>query len=95
MMANSFPGPGLGCFLAAIITGAFAVGASAQQLPDGPGKSDLEMVCTACHGEDQITLKGPRTPRQWEQMVAQMKSIRCDRFERPVHSPHRVPEVAL
>src|ERR1019366_8582578 len=30
------------------------------------------MVCTPCHGTDQITLKGPRTPRQWEQVVAQM-----------------------
>jgi len=71
MMANSFPGPGLFCFLAATL----AVGASAQQLPDGLGKSDLEMVCTACHGMDQITLKGPRTPHQWEQMVAQMRAF--------------------
>jgi len=71
MMANSFRGPRLFCFLAATL----AAGASAQQLPDGPGKSDLEMVCTACHGMDQITLKGPRTPRQWEQMVAQMRAF--------------------
>ena len=74
MIANSFCGLRLLCFVAAL-TGVFAVGASAQQLPDGPGKSDLEMVCTACHGLDQITLKGPRTPHQWEQMVAQMRAF--------------------
>src|SRR5579862_2669329 len=75
MIANSFCGPRLFCFLAAALPGAFAAGSSAQQLPDGPGKSDLEMVCTACHGLDQIALKGPRTPRQWEQMVAQMTAF--------------------
>lgn len=72
MIANSFFGPKLFCFLAATLTGAFAIEASGQQLPNGPGKSDLETVCTACHGLDQIALKGPRTPRQWEQMVMQM-----------------------
>ncbi len=64
MIAHSFFGLKLSCFLAATLTGAFAVETCGQQLPDGPGKTDLEMVCTACHGMDQIVLKGPRTARQ-------------------------------
>src|ERR1700735_3696288 len=75
MIASSFGGSTLCCLLAAMLTGALAPVASAQQLPDAPGKSDLEMVCTACHGLDQITLNGPRTPRQWEQMVTQMTAF--------------------
>ena len=75
MLAKSLFRRGLFYFLAATLTGVFAAGVSGQQLPEGPGKSDLEMVCTPCHGLDQITLKGPRTPRQWEQMVAQMTAF--------------------
>lgn len=49
-----------------------ASAASAQNLPDGAGKAQLEMVCTTCHGLDRIAAKGPRTSGQWRQVITQM-----------------------
>src|SRR5580693_6600314 len=49
--------------------------AAAEGLPDGPGKSDLEIVCTPCHSTDQISAKGRRTASQWQQVVAQMTAF--------------------
>ena len=63
MIAKPFLTSTLLCFLAGAILGPFASKASGQELPAGPGKSDLEMVCTVCHGVDQITANGPRTRR--------------------------------
>lgn len=45
---------------------------SAQSLPDGPGKAQLDTVCAACHGVDQITGKGRRTASQWQQVIKLM-----------------------
>ena len=59
MIAKPFLTSTLLCFLAGAILGPFASKASGQELPAGPGKSDLEMVCTVCHGVDQITANGP------------------------------------
>jgi len=75
MIAKPFLTSTLLCFLAATFLGPFANEAWGQGLPTGPGKSDLEMVCTVCHGVDQITANGPRTPRQWEQVMAQMTAF--------------------
>ena len=49
--------------------------ATAQGLPDGPGKSDLQMVCTTCHSSDQIVKKGRRTAAQWQEVVMQMTAF--------------------
>ncbi len=38
-------------------------GVSAQSLPDGPGKAQLQTVCTACHGTGQGY--GERSPDPW------------------------------
>ena len=40
-------------------------GVSAQSLPDGQGKAQLQTVCTACHGMDKVSAKGRWTPGQW------------------------------
>src|ERR1700731_1974591 len=48
---------------------------AAQGLPAGPGKSDLEMVCTPCHSTDQIIKKGRRTAAQWQEVVMQMTAF--------------------
>jgi hypothetical protein len=65
--------------VSAILTlcGGFLCGppAAAQGLPDGPGKSDLQQVCTACHSTDQIIAKGRRTPAQWQVVVTQMTNF--------------------
>ena len=47
----------------------------AQELPDGAGRNELEMICSECHGIDRISAKGPRTPGQWQQVIGQMTAL--------------------
>ena len=47
---------------------------SAQSLPDGAGKAQLQTVCTTCHGMDKVAEKGRRTPGQWRGVVALMRA---------------------
>ena len=75
MIAKPFLTSTIFCFFAATFLGPFAIKASGQELPAGPGKSDLEMVCTVCHGVDQITANGPRTPREWDGVMAAMTAF--------------------
>ena len=75
MIAKPFLTSTLLCLSAAAFLGAIAPQAAGQGLPAGPGKSDLEMVCTVCHGVDQITANGPRTPREWDGVMAAMTAF--------------------
>jgi competence ComEA-like helix-hairpin-helix protein len=55
-------------FLAGIMTGA------AQQLPDGPGKSELEKKCTQCHELSRsISLRQDRDG--WSQTMSKMAAF--------------------
>jgi competence protein ComEA len=45
--------------------------ATAQELPDGPGKSALEEVCTKCHDLNQATARR-RTAVEWEMVLDKM-----------------------
>jgi competence protein ComEA len=42
-----------------------ALGASAQTLPDGPGKETFQMVCSMCHSPTAVI--GKQGTRQWWQ----------------------------
>jgi len=42
-----------------------ALGACAQNLPDGPGKEMFQMVCSMCHAPDAVI--GQQGTRQWWQ----------------------------
>jgi mono/diheme cytochrome c family protein len=57
--------------LAVIAALAWAGTASAQDLPDGPGKAVVAKVCGACHGVDYVTnLK--HTKAEWKSVVDTM-----------------------
>jgi competence protein ComEA len=51
--------------------------AKAQQLPDGPGKAELEKVCGTCHGVDMfVGMKEDRAT--WKSTVRKMVSRGAD-----------------
>jgi competence protein ComEA len=57
---------------AAVFVAALTVPAlPAQGLPDGPGKSSLEKVCTKCHDLNQVTARR-RTATDWDMTVDKM-----------------------
>jgi competence protein ComEA len=47
--------------------------AKAQNLPDGPGKAELERVCSACHGAEMV-LGVKQDKAGWESTVDDMVS---------------------
>jgi competence protein ComEA len=49
----------------------FAVAASAQTLPDGPGKAITEKMCTPCHGLQNV-IKARMTKERWAASVDDM-----------------------
>jgi competence protein ComEA len=58
--------------VAALLPAAFSVSAAmAQELPDGPGKSAVERVCTKCHDLNQVTGRR-RTAMDWGMTVDKM-----------------------
>ena len=57
--------------LALFVFGIAALPVSAQDLPDGPGKDTLVMVCTVCHGTDIIVAQ-KHTKAEWKDVVDQM-----------------------
>ena len=57
--------------LAAIYTLLAGSVADAQDLPEGPGKTVLQTVCTQCHTAEVI-LAQPRTHDEWAVVIAQM-----------------------
>jgi competence protein ComEA len=60
------------CFPAALLLAALSVSAlPAQDLPDGPGKSDLKVVCTKCHDLNQAIARR-RTAVDWGMTVDKM-----------------------
>ena len=56
--------------LAAALT-ATALTASAQSLPDGPGKNLVEAICSTCHTTERISAQQLTKP-QWEDKVLEM-----------------------
>ena len=48
-----------------------AVTATAEGLPDGPGKELVEAVCTICHSTERIVTQQLTKP-QWEAKVLEM-----------------------
>lgn len=44
-------------------------------LPDGPGKSDVQSVCTTCHGLGQIVSSWGNTKMGWEQVFSSMVTL--------------------
>jgi competence protein ComEA len=60
------------CLPAALLLAALSVSAlPAQDLPDGPGKSDLKTVCTKCHDLNQVVARR-RTAVDWSMTVDKM-----------------------
>ena len=49
------------------------LGAKAQSLPDGPGKAELEKVCSACHGAEMV-IGVKQDKAGWESTVDDMVS---------------------
>lgn len=43
----------------------------AQNLPDGPGKAELQKICLDCHDLDTVTMEN-RTKEGWKKTVAKM-----------------------
>src|SRR3546814_19233745 len=41
-------------------------------LPEGPGKEQVESVCTACHPASQITRSSGYTQADWSELTATM-----------------------
>jgi competence protein ComEA len=50
---------------------AMALSASAQSLPDGPGKELVEVICSSCHSTERIAAK-QFTRTQWQDKVLEM-----------------------
>jgi competence protein ComEA len=48
-----------------------ALGASAQALPDGPGKETFQMVCSMCHSPDAV-IGHQGTKQWWQSKVTEM-----------------------
>jgi competence protein ComEA len=51
----------------------WSIPATAQGLPDGPGKAALEASCTLCHGLNYIT-QSSRSASDWRDLVSDMVS---------------------
>src|SRR3546814_8473839 len=64
--------------LAAVVLAGALPGAARGQslgpsaLPEGPGKEQVESVCTACHPASQITRSSGYTPAVWSELTATM-----------------------
>src|SRR5262245_13043680 len=59
------------CALTAVFAAMFAVDASARQLPDGPGKTELQKVCGTCNQPERAA--SVRITREgWEAVLADM-----------------------
>ncbi len=54
-----------------LVVGAAAPRASAQDLPDGPGKDVTVKACTSCHDADNFTSK-KHTKAEWKEVVDTM-----------------------
>jgi competence protein ComEA len=50
---------------------ALVIGASAQTLPDGPGKDTFEATCSVCHSTDAV-LGMHKTKAEWKSKVTEM-----------------------
>jgi competence protein ComEA len=53
---------------------------SAQDMPDGPGKENLDKVCTTCHDLGAVTGMSGGT-EIWQSVIDDMKSRGADRTE--------------
>jgi competence ComEA-like helix-hairpin-helix protein len=69
-----------GTRLAAIgaVLSAVAFGASAQSLPNSPGKDTFESVCSLCHDASTAVMGKQWTRPQWETKVAEMLQEETD-----------------
>ena len=54
-----------------------ALCASAQSLPDGPGKELVEVICSACHPTDHVVGKQWTKP-EWQNKVLEMLQEEAD-----------------
>jgi len=54
--------------------GAGRVLAQADDLPEGPGKSDVATTCSQCHTTSVISARH-RSPEEWTDVVSRMKSM--------------------
>jgi len=73
MSANRYAAAFAGALTLAAI-GAGGAWAQADQLPEGPGKSDLMEVCTQCHDVSVVSQKA-RTPDEWMNTVLRMQGM--------------------
>jgi competence protein ComEA len=51
--------------------------ASAQSLPEGPGKELVEVICSSCHSTERIAAQH-KTKRQWQDKVLEMLQEETD-----------------
>jgi virginiamycin B lyase len=51
------------------------------QLPDGPGKQIVEVMCSQCHGLNMITNSGGYTREGWKQVFSSMVAFRGQRSD--------------
>jgi hypothetical protein len=61
-------------FALASLAACYALGAGeapAQDLPEGPGKTVLQTVCTQCH-DTSVILAQPRSRDEWAEVIARM-----------------------
>src|SRR4051812_19880016 len=66
--------------LLAIVPLAFAPFAVAQELPDGPGKAKVEMICGACHGlEGVMSMNNAKS--SWQDLIEDMRGRGADGSE--------------
>ena len=65
------------CAIALAAFVGYGVVASAQTLPDGPGKELVETICSACHSTLIITQQKKSKP-EWQAKVTQMLQEEAD-----------------
>ncbi|MCW3475817.1 Vgb family protein [Limobrevibacterium gyesilva] len=58
----------------ALLLGAAAPALAQNQLPDGPGKVEVEAACTGCHEVRRLTASG-YSPQDWRKVVAMMRNV--------------------
>jgi competence protein ComEA len=61
-------------FLALILV---AAAASAQSLPDGPGKELVTVICSSCHSTERVAAQH-KTKSQWQDKVLEMLQEETD-----------------
>ena len=61
----------------ALIAPVLAVTASAQTLPDGPGKELVQTICSACHSLINVTTQ-QKTREEWQAKVTEMLQEETD-----------------